>query len=60
MRQCEKMLGWTPDMVTLNKNLVCTPHVDRNKGQSATAFLEFTGGALLVQEESGLRRRDEP
>ena len=59
--QCEKMLGWTPDMVTLNKNIVCKPHTDRNKGISAICFLgNFTGGALLVQEEDGVRRIEKP
>ena len=56
--QCVKMLGWTPDQVTLNKNIVTKPHVDRNKGQSAIAFVgQFEGGALLVQEGDNTRAR---
>ena len=51
--QCVKMLGWTPEQITF--------HVDRNKGQSAIAFVgEFTGGALLVQEGDSIRRCDQP
>ncbi len=56
-----QMLGWTHDMVTLNKNIVCKHHVDRSKGESAIAFLgDFTGGARLVQEGAELPRIDEP
>ena len=59
--QCVKMLGWKPDQVALNKNIVTKPHVDRNKGQSAIAFVgQFEGGALLVQEDQGTRRFDKP
>ena len=60
---CVKMLGWTPEQVTLNKNIVCKPHVDRNKGISAIAFVgDFTGGALLVRESDSdtTRRFDQP
>ena len=59
--QCVTMLGWTPQQIALNKNIVCKPHVDRNKGQSAIAFVgEFSGGALLVQEGDTIRRFDQP
>ena len=59
--QCVKMLGWTPDQVTLNKNIVTKPHVDRNKGQSSIAFVgQFEGGALLVQEGDDTRKFDKP
>ena len=59
--ECEKLLGWRPDMVTLNTNVVCKPHVDRNKGISAICFLgSFKGGALLVQEPEEIKRYEEP
>ena len=37
--ECERLLGWRPDMVTFNKNVQCMPHRDRNTGGSAIRFL---------------------
>ena len=44
--------------VTLNKNFASQKHRDKkNQGRSAIAlFGPFTGGALMVQEPTGLRR----
>ena len=56
-----KNAGLDPRADYLKQNIVCKPHVDRNKGQSAIAFVgEFTGGALLVQEGDTIRRFDQP
>ena len=44
------------EQLTLNKNLKCTRHVDRNEGESLIAFFgDFTGGGLFVETPEGLR-----
>ena len=45
------------EQLTLNKNLLCTPHKDRNEGTSLICFLgDFEGGGgLFVEEPEGLR-----
>ena len=51
---CEEMLGWRPEQVKVNKNLVSLPHIDKNKGESAIAFLgTYKGGVLLIREDEG-------
>ena len=43
------------EQLTLNKNLKCTRHVDRNEGESLIAFFgDFTGGGLFVETPEGL------
>ena len=42
--------------LTLNKNLKCARHVDRNKGLSLFAmFGDFTGGGLFVETPEGIQ-----
>ena len=42
------------EQLTLNKNLKCTRHTDRNDGESLIAFFgEFTGGGLFVETPEG-------
>ena len=52
----KKELPWV-EQLTLNKNLVCTKHTDRNEGNSYIMFLgDFDhqlGGGLTVYEQSG-------
>ena len=44
------------EQLTLNKNLKCTRHVDRNEGESLIAFFgDFTGGGLFVETPEGLK-----
>ena len=42
------------EQLTLNKNLKCTRHTDRNEGESLIAFFgDFTGGGLFVETPEG-------
>ena len=42
------------EQLTLNKNLKCTRHTDRNDGESLIAFFgDFTGGGLFVETPEG-------
>jgi hypothetical protein len=44
------------EQLTLNKNLCCTRHTDKNEGTSLIAFFgDFTGGGLFVEESEGVR-----
>ena len=44
------------EQLTLNKNLCCTRHTDRNEGTSLIAFFgDFTGGGLFVEEPDGVK-----
>ena len=45
------------EQLTLNKNLLCTPHKDRNEGTSLICFLgDFSGGGgLFVEEPDGTK-----
>jgi hypothetical protein len=46
--------------ITLNKNLKCARHVDRNKGVSYFAmFGDFTGGGLFVETPEGVNHLTE-
>ena len=43
------------EQLTLNKNLLCTKHTDRNEGTSLICFLgDFSGGGGLFVEELSL------
>ena len=49
-RLCNAVRKYHPwvEQLTLNKNLCCSRHVDRNEGTSLIAFFgDFTGGGLL-------------
>ena len=44
------------EQLTLNKNLLCTRHVDRNEGTSLICILgDFEGGGLFVEQPDGLQ-----
>ena len=45
------------EQLTLNKNLLCTKHTDRNEGTSLICFLgDFSGGGgLFVEEPDGVK-----
>ena len=44
------------EQLTLNKNLCCSRHTDRNEGTSLIAFFgDFTGGGLFVEEPDGVK-----
>ena len=50
-----KMHPWI-EQITVNYNLQCTPHVDKNEGESLFAmFGDFEGGALAVDTPEGLQ-----
>ena len=51
--QCVKMLGWEPDQVTLYKNIVTKPHVDRNDGESFV--LEAYAKIALIFQDAEIR-----
>ena len=44
------------EQLTLNKNLCCSRHTDRNEGNSLIAFFgDFEGGGLYVEEPDGVK-----
>ena len=44
------------EQLTLNKNLCCSRHTDRNEGNSLICFLgDFEGGGLYVEEPEGVQ-----
>ena len=58
---CREMLGAHITEVCCNRQVYCGPHRDK-KNESESYFLmfgDFEGGALLIEEPTGLRRIEE-
>jgi len=54
-----KHQAWV-EQITLNKNLKCTRHTDRNEGDSFIAFfVDYLGGGLFVETPEGLQHLTE-